>query len=77
MKIFDDVENDIPNNIIDQSRCKAQNKKLQKRNLCPKCGTDNTEKHKYYWRCQNSNCNVITYHPSTYTMNMKQLCNNE
>ena len=32
--------------------------------VCPTCGTSDTEQVAYYWRCNNTdNCDVVTYIP--------------
>lgn len=45
---------------------KANKEKLRNPELCPGCGSDNTEKVHYYWRCKEDSdkCEVITYIPS-------------
>lgn len=35
--------------------------KLYEENLCPSCGSDNTEKVTYYWRCKADDCETVTY----------------
>lgn len=64
---------DIPNSIRDLARVKFQKDKLHKPELCPECGSSNTEQHKYYWRCLDDDCDVSTYHSSSYTVNVGEL----
>jgi len=43
---------------------KSNKDKLSNPEVCPECATDDTEQVAYYWRCNNGNCNVITYIPT-------------
>ena len=47
----------------DKEGIKWSKDKLHKPNLCPRCGSDNTEKVHYYWRCKEDpdTCPVVTY----------------
>lgn len=38
-----------------------QKEKFDKAHLCPICGSDDTEKEHYYWRCNNDGCDTVTY----------------
>lgn len=62
-------ENNSNNDLLDEignlfkfSSVTYNKDKLHKDNICPSCGSSNTEKHKYYWRCKSENCKVVTYH---------------
>lgn len=51
----------------DKSGIKWSKDKLHKDHLCPRCGSDNTEKVHYYWRCNepSDKCPVVTYIKTT------------
>jgi len=66
MRIFDGVEDKKDTDDKNLSFIKSQEYN------CPKCQTDNTEKHKYYRRCNNDNCKVVTYFSPDYTIAMKE-----
>lgn len=55
---LDDLIDDGPDRVKDEER------KLNEKTLCPKCGNEG-EEHKYYYRCTSdpSVCRVTTYHP--------------
>jgi len=44
-----------------RSGIKWSKDRLHKAHLCPHCGSSNTEKVKYYWRCKAKDCDIITY----------------
>lgn len=73
-KSEDDADDDTDDwlseaeNLMDFSRVKYQKDKLHKPELCPSCGTDNTEEGHYDRRCLNSKCDTLTYFPSTYKL---------
>jgi len=52
---------DVVDGESDFSAVKARVKKLQPNSLCPECGEDKTEKKHYYWRCNNDDCDCITF----------------
>lgn len=54
----------------DFSRVKFQKHKLHKSGLCPDCGKDKTEKVEYYWRCNNDNCDTLTYFSPDYKVSL-------
>lgn len=40
---------------------KGSKDRLREARLCPACGIEGEETDKWYWRCINVECNVITY----------------
>lgn len=55
----DDVDN-----LEDLSSVKYSKPKLHLPHLCPVCGTSDTEELHYDWKCNNNNCDVLTYIPT-------------
>lgn len=53
---------------------KPENRKLRNQELCPGCGSDDTEEVSYYWRCNEDreNCNVTTYIPTEYSIDKEK-----
>ena len=49
---------------------KRQYKKFKRKDICPSCGEDDTEKHHYYWRCNNSSCDTLTYMHSNHEVDL-------
>lgn len=48
---------------------KANKEKLRNPELCPSCGSDDTEKVHYYRRCNNDDgCDVLTYIPTRHSI---------
>jgi len=41
-------------------------------NKCPKCGSTDTEKVHYYWRCHNGNCKTLTYLNSKHKLDKRK-----
>lgn len=56
--------------LFDISRVKYQKEKLNEPELCPGCGSNNTEEAAYGRRCLESpdDCEVITYIPTDYKL---------
>lgn len=52
---------------------KSSYDKLQETSLCSSCGSSNTENKGFYWRCQNDNCDTITYINSESTIDRTDL----
>ena len=51
----------------EKSGIKWSKPKLHEEDVCPHCGSTDTEKVKYYWRCNADDCDVITYIHTDYT----------
>lgn len=74
MKIFSEEEDDDDAmSVIDFSRVKNRKDKLKYKELCPVCGSSNTEKKKHYWRCLNDDCDTLTYIPTDYELNIGEM----
>lgn len=48
----------------DKSGIKWSKEKLHKEDVCPYCGSPDTEEVSYYWRCNADGCEVLTYLPA-------------
>lgn len=55
-----------PSGLMKYVGIKQNYEKFQVEELCPRCGKDHTEKHHYYWRCNNGNCKVTTFISTQY-----------
>lgn len=74
MKIFSEEEDDSDvMSVVDFSRVKNRKDKLKRKELCPVCGSSNTEPVRYYWRCLNDDCDTLTYIPSEYKLKVGEL----
>lgn len=56
-----------------KSRIKDRFKKLRDPDLCPECGSSDTERVNYYMRCNADGCEVSTYVPNEHRVSRKLL----
>lgn len=51
-------------------RVKERVERLHNPNLCPECGSDDTEEAHYYMRCNADGCDVLTYQPTDFRLDI-------
>jgi len=51
---------------------KATNKKLRDKELCPSCGSDNTEEGQTFDYCKNDDCDTFAYRHPNYEVGLEK-----
>ena len=52
---------------------KATHEKLRDEELCPVCGTENTEKGHTFNKCKNDDCDTFSYRHPEYEVNLEKI----
>jgi hypothetical protein len=64
VKLFEEDDDDESTGLGTLVGVKSNKDKLGNPEVCPGCASDDTEEVAYYWRCNNDNCEVISYIPT-------------
>lgn len=52
---------------------KATNEKLRREELCPDCGSENTEEGQIFRKCKNKDCETLSYRHPTYSVDLDKV----
>lgn len=67
------LNDDNTDETVHPKSVKATNPKLRDGNVCPSCGSDNTEEGITFDRCKNSKCDTIMYRHNNFEVDLEKV----